>query len=116
MEVSVIVGATVSDPKTRISEQIEAIRTLCREYGVARLDLFGSATTATFDPQRSDIDFLVEYDPDTDLGPWIKRHFELQRRLSDLLGFPVDLVMTGGFRNPYFIRAINATRQVIYAG
>ena len=108
-------STSVSNPSTRISEEIEAIRALCEEYGVARLDLFGSATTVTFDPERSDLDFLVEYDPDTDLGPWMKRHFELQRRLSALLGFPVDLVMTGGFRNPYFIRAVDETRQLIYA-
>ena len=110
-----MVRTAVFDPMVRISEQSEAIRALCEEYGVARLDLFGSATTATFDPERSDLDFLVEYDPDTDLGPWMKRHFELQRRLSGLLGFPVDLVMTGGFRNPYFIRAVDETRHLIYA-
>jgi predicted nucleotidyltransferase len=108
-------GGSLSEPRTRISDQIETIRELCREFGVARLDLFGSATTAAFDPERSDIDFLVEYDPTSDLGPWMKRHFELQRRLSDLLGTSVDLVMTGGFRNPYFIQSINQTRQVIYA-
>jgi predicted nucleotidyltransferase len=87
----------------RITEHLASIRGLCREYGVARLDLFGSATSAAFDPERSDVDLLVEYHPDTDLGPWMKRHFELQRRLSELIGLPVDLVMTGGFRNPYFI-------------
>jgi predicted nucleotidyltransferase len=106
-------NGSLSEPRTRISEQIETIRELCREFGVARLDLFGSATTTAFDPERSDIDFLVEYEPTTDLGPWMRRHFELQRRLSDLLGTSVDLVMTGGLRNPYFIRSVNQTGDLI---
>lgn len=37
---------------------------LCRRYGVARLELFGSAAGDAFDPQRSDLDFLVEFDAD----------------------------------------------------
>ena len=98
-----------------ITANLEAIRRLCAEYGVARLDVFGSVTTPRFDEARSDIDLLVEYAPETDLGPWMKRHFALQDDLADLLGRPVDLVMSGGLRNPYFIRSVNQTRQVLYA-
>lgn len=98
-----------------IAENLEAIRALCREFGVARLDLFGSVTAEEFDDDRSDIDFLIDYAPETDLGPWMKRHFALQERLEALLGRPVDLVMVGGLRNPYFIRSVNATRLMVYA-
>ena len=35
---------------------------LCRRYGVRRLELFGSAATGAFEPERSDLDFLVEFD------------------------------------------------------
>jgi predicted nucleotidyltransferase len=98
-----------------IERNLEAIRALAREYGVARLEVFGSATSDEFDPGRSDIDFLIEYLPNTDLGPWIKRYFELQERLEALLGRPVDLVMAGALRNKYFIRSVNETRQLLYA-
>ncbi|MDQ3695990.1 MAG: nucleotidyltransferase domain-containing protein [Chloroflexota bacterium] len=98
-----------------ITKHLDAIRALCREYGVARIDVFGSAVTPSFDPTRSDIDFLVDYAPETDLGPWLKRHFELQRRLTSLLGHPVDLTMAGGLRNRYVIQAINETRHLLYA-
>ncbi len=98
-----------------IEQHLEAIRALCREYGVARLEVFGSATTGAFDPARSDIDFLVEYAPETDLGPWLKRYFEFRDRLAALLGRPVDLVMAGALRNPYFIRSVNESRQLLYA-
>ncbi len=65
-----------------VEHNLEAIRALCREYGVARLDLFGSAATGEFEPGRSDIDFLVEYAPDADLGPWMRRFLELRDRLE----------------------------------
>ncbi len=98
-----------------IEQHQEAIRALCREYGVARLELFGSAATDQFDPDRSDIDFIVDYAPETDLGPWLKHYFEFKERLEALLGRPVDLVMAGAMRNPYFIRSVNESRRLLYA-
>lgn len=98
-----------------VADNLEAIRALCEKFGVARLELFGSAATGEFDPERSDVDFLVEYAEDADLGPWISRFFELRQRLSDLLGHPVDLVMAGAPRNPYLTRSINKSRRLLYA-
>ena len=92
-----------------------AIETLCRQFGVRKLEVFGSATTDLFDPQRSDIDFLVEFEPDYNLGPWMKNYFALQDALSEVLQRPVDLVFADSVKNPYLIRAINQSRQLIYA-
>lgn len=103
-----VIGAVIAD-------HLDEIRALCREFEVMRLDVFGSAVTGEFDPERSDVDLLVEYAPETDLGPWMKRYFDLQERLEALLGRSVDLVMAGGLSNPYFIRSVNETRQVLYA-
>jgi len=36
---------------------------LCRRYNVRRLDLFGSAVAGNFEPGRSDLDFLVAFEP-----------------------------------------------------
>jgi predicted nucleotidyltransferase len=36
-----------------IAEHLNAIRALCREYGVARLEVFGSVCTDEFDPLLS---------------------------------------------------------------
>ena len=98
-----------------IESNLEAIQALCREFDVVRLEVFGSAATGDFDPARSDIDFLVEYAPETDLGPWMKRYFDLKDRLEQLLERPVDLVMVGALRNPYVIRSVNESRQLLYA-
>jgi len=52
--------------KTGLAEIVErnlpALTELCRRFGVRRLDLFGSAATGHFDPARSDLDFLVEFE------------------------------------------------------
>lgn len=98
-----------------IEEHRKGIDSLCREYGVVRLELFGSAATGEFDPVRSDIDFLVEYPPDYDFGHWLARFFEFRKRLEQLLGHPVDLVMVGAMRNRHFIQSVNENRQLLYA-
>src|SRR3712207_8452911 len=94
----------------------DAIRALCREFGVARLEVFGSAASDAFDPARSDVDFIVEYPPDYEFGPWLRRYFELQERLAALLGHPVDLVMAGApaMSNKWFRREADKTRKVVY--
>jgi len=56
-----------------VADNLPAIRALCQEYEVVRLDLIGSAATGEFDPDRSDIDFLIEWAPETNLGPWLSR-------------------------------------------
>lgn len=98
-----------------VAKHLEEIRALCREYGVLRLEVFGSALTARFDPETSDIDLLVEYPPDYDFGLWLGRYLELNERLSEVLGRPVDLVMVGAVRKPRFIEAIRDNRRLLYA-
>src|SRR5690625_7193784 len=43
----------------------DALATLARRHHVSRLSLFGSAATESFDPERSDADFLVEFSPES---------------------------------------------------
>lgn len=95
----------------------EAIEEVCRQYKVRRLEVFGSAVDGSFNPQRSDVDFLVEFHPGEDLGPWLSRYFDLKAALEALLGCSADLVMHGspGMENPYFAREVNRTRRVLYA-
>jgi predicted nucleotidyltransferase len=105
----------MSAVETVIEPHREELFQLCRSFGVARLEVFGSAATAEFDPARSDIDFLVEFRPEQDLGPWLTRYFELQARFEELLGRPVDLVLSGAVTSPHFARELNRTRRLLYA-
>jgi uncharacterized protein len=97
-----------------IEQNLQAIRTLAREYGVARLEVFGSVCTPDFDPATSDVDFLVEYPEGYDFGPWLGRLQDLEAALADQLGHKVDLVMTPALRNKWFRREAEKTRRVIY--
>jgi predicted nucleotidyltransferase len=96
-----------------LDSHISEIPALCRRFGVARLELFGSATTDAFDSQRSDLDFLVEFDANP--SKLFDRYFGLKESLEALYGRKVDLVTIGSLQNPYFIGAVNKTRQLVYA-
>lgn len=98
-----------------IEQNMEAIRELCRRYGVARLEVFGSATDGTFDPASSDVDFLVEFPPGYKFGPWLANYFDFQDELKQLLGREVDLVELKCIRNPFRRHTILKSREVIYA-
>lgn len=91
----------------------QAIAELCRRFGVRRLSLFGSAETGAFDPQRSDVDFLVEFDDAT--GSQFDAYFGLKEELERLLGRPVDLVMPKSLENPYFAASVERSRRDVYA-
>jgi len=99
---------------TIIDRHRAGIEELCRTYRVRRLDVFGSAVRDDFDPARSDVDFLVEFEPDPDLNTF-HAYMDLRDELSRMLGRPVDLVMPSAVRNRYFIREIEATREPVYA-
>ena len=96
-----------------IEEHKEAIRALCREFGVKRPELFDPGATDAFDPARPDVDFLVESPNGDDFGPGIGRHLELQDGLETRLGQPVDPIMTGAIRKPRFTQPINDTRTLL---
>ena len=91
----------------------EAVAAVCRRLGVQRLDLFGSATTASFDPARSDLDFLVEFDQND--RHLFRRYFDLKETLEGLFGRQVDLVSAGSLSNPYMVESVERTRLTIYA-
>lgn len=97
-----------------LEQHRQAIAELCRRYGVLRLDVFGSAAGERFDPSRSDVDLLVEFEPmsPTDLAD---AYFGLLFDLEKLLNHRVDLVCAAVMRNPYFIRSVQQTRTQLYA-
>ncbi len=87
---------------------------LCKKYRVAELDVFGSAATGDFDEQRSDIDFLVEFEKTVNKDRF-DNFFNFLEELKQLFNRSVDLVEPGGLRNPYFIEMVNQTKRSVYA-
>src|SRR5262245_4612089 len=90
----------------------DAIRALCREYGVRRLDLFGSAATGAFDPATSDLDFVVTF-ANTRTPGYADRYLGFAEALETLFSRHVDVITERSIRNPYFRRAVEASRQPI---
>ena len=97
-----------------IEQQRAQVATLCSRFGVESLEVFGSAASGAFDPTRSDIDFLVEFSQD-DAGSLFHRYFGLQEALEELFDRKIDLVSASALSNPYFIAAVNQSRQPVYA-
>jgi hypothetical protein len=98
-----------------IEQHRDEIIAICEEYGLERLEVFGSAATDQFDPDRSDIDFLVVYPEGFDYGPWGSRETELRERFEQVLGRDVDLVVLRWIDNPYMKRSIERQRIPLYA-
>ena len=97
-----------------IEQNRPAVAALCSRFGVQSLEVFGSAADGVFDPAHSDIDFLVEFSRE-DASSLFHRYFDLSEALEQLLGRKVDLVSASAMRNPYFIAAVNKSRQTVYA-
>jgi uncharacterized protein len=97
--------------------KIEDIRKValpvCKEFGVSRLDAFGSVARGASAPS-SDVDLLVEFS-EPNRSP-AKRFFGLLHRLEDSLGCEVDLLTPGSLRNPYFRARILKERIPVYEG
>lgn len=93
----------------------EALVSLCRKYAVRRLKLFGSAVTDRFDPERSDLDFLVEFDeppPGMRLGT---QFFGLREELERVLGRSIDLLEESAIENSRLRRRVQAEAVTLYA-
>lgn len=94
-----------------IEKDKQEVAEICRELGVIRLDLFGSATGDTFGPQ-SDVDVVARFDRCP--SDMFSRYFDLKERLEDLWDLPVDVVVEDAIQNPYFRQAIDSTRVALY--
>ena len=96
-----------------LNEMKMAAMPACKEFDVMRLDAFGSIARGT-PTLSSDIDLLVEFkDPDRAAA---RRFFGLLHRLEDALGCEVDLLTSGGLRNPYIKARVLRERVTIYEG
>ena len=91
----------------------DAVARACREHGVSRLSIFGSAISARFDTEHSDVDFLVEFVPGS-RDPFAG-YFGLKEDLEAILGRSVDLVMTNAVHNPHFAASASEAAEEVYA-
>ena len=96
-----------------IEDNLEAIGRLCRLYGVHKLELFGSILRQDFDPEHSDIDLLVEFEPR--VANSFANFLDLKEALEQLLRRRVDLVELRAIRNRRLRHHIEQSKSPLYA-
>ena len=67
----------------------EQIARFCQERGIRKLSLFGSVLRDDFDPSRSDVDVLAEFEPNALKGIGF-RYFGYGEELAAIIGRKVD--------------------------
>jgi len=96
-----------------IAKKYDDLVGLCRRFKVEQLDLFGSAATGNFNPETSDLDFIIEFD-DRHAPGLLGRYLDFAQALESLFGRHVDLLTPRSIRNPYFRQKLDNTREKLY--
>jgi predicted nucleotidyltransferase len=100
-------------PLRKLNVTQSALAAVCRRHHVNKLSFFGSVTRDDFTP-HSDVDVLVEFDPDRPAS--LTDVVELRDRLSRLFGGRrVDVATKAIMKNPYRREAIQKDLQTAYA-
>ena len=97
-----------------VAIHLDEIRAAAERYGVAKLEIFGSAMTPEFDTGRSDVDFIVHYPPGYEYGPFGKQLFDLEDEIGRILGRQAQLIMTSALKKESFRDSADLTRTVVY--
>jgi uncharacterized protein len=99
---------------TLILNNRDKIVDICLKRNIISLTLFGSATGDQFNPTKSDLDFLVEFDK-MKPGDHAKQFFGFIEDMEKLFHIPVDVIEPSVIRNPYFRSSVQASKELIYA-
>ena len=94
-----------------IDVERDALAAFCHEHGVGKLLVFGSALRDDFQPDRSDIDLLVEFLPGASKN--LFKLVRMQDELRQIFGRAVDLT-TPGSLSKYFRDRVLASAVVLY--
>jgi len=95
-----------------IDKNKDVIVSLCKQYRVKRLFVFGSVLTQRFN-KNSDIDIIVDFE-DIDLYKYADNYFDLKTALELLFKRKVDLLEDKAIKNPFLRQSIDTTKQLIY--
>ena len=104
---------TMNMINTSLQPHLPLIISLFEKYKIKDAYLFGSALTDKFN-EKSDVDFLVNFDDDLDPVEKGELLWNLRFSLEDDLNRPIDLITASSLKNPYFIEELNETKQKIY--
>ena len=92
---------------------LPTIRQSMQKHKILRGYIFGSAVRETFN-ERSDIDIVVDVDDTIEPVELGGHLWDLQYELESLLSRKVDLLTSRALKNKYFIKEVDATKELIY--
>jgi uncharacterized protein len=84
----------MSPLRSLVSARREQVMAVAARHHANRVRVFGSVARGDDRPD-SDIDLLVDFNPDSSLFDLMR----MARELEELLGHPVDVVSTGGLKD-----------------
>lgn len=96
-----------------VIDRIDELIRLCNTYNVKSMYVFGSVCTDRFNDD-SDIDILISFD-NLSIDRYTDNYFDLHYKLQELFGRKIDLLTDKSLSNPYFIKGLEQTKQLIYA-
>ncbi|MEL5893310.1 nucleotidyltransferase domain-containing protein [Bacteroides sp. GD17] len=96
-----------------IQDRLDALKTLCKRYRVKSLYVFGSVNTPHFN-DKSDIDLLIDFEPDVSIEEYTDSFFLLREKLTELFKRKIDLVTRRSLSNPFFINDVEQSKQLLY--
>ena len=88
-----------------IRKNLSLFSDICKNHGIKSLYAFGSSVTDQFNPQRSDIDLLVEKG---------EKLLSLWDKLEDFFQRKVDLLTQKSLKNPFLLENIDKTKILLY--
>ncbi len=97
-------------PDLAVDLRTSDLAALCKAHRVKTLDLFGSAVDGRFEPARSDLDFIVDFERTAD-GLYAGKFLTFLVDLEDLYGRHIDLLTEDSAAKAPFRRYV-ARRQV----
>lgn len=83
------------------------------DVGCPTSDVFGSAASGAFDIASSDVDILIDFETVHDFDHF-GSYFALKEGLERIFDRPVDLVVSGSIRNPYFRQQVMDSKETLY--
>jgi predicted nucleotidyltransferase len=95
-----------------VKRHIKELISLCDQYNVDKMYLFGSALSSKFN-DKSDVDFLVTFKT-SEIDDYFDNYLDFKENLIALLGRDVDLLEEQSLRNPILIKSINESKELVY--
>lgn len=96
-----------------VEKNIQLVKELCKRYDIKEMYLFGSICSDNF-RHDSDIDFLISF-KEISTEKYTDNYFELHYKLEELFKRKIDLITVNSLSNPYLIKSIEETKQLLYA-